>query len=194
MLQKALRQFQTGISLFIFFTILTGIVYPGVVTLILQTFFPFQANGSLIEKQGKIIGSELIGQAFESPKYFWSRPSATTSYPYNAMNSGGSNLGPTNPELLIHVKARMDLLQKYAANKNQGIPIDLLTSSASGLDPDISPMAAFYQVPRIAKQRHIAESELIKLVESKIKNKTLHLFGEARVNVLQLNLALDQLK
>ena len=176
------------------FTVLTGLVYPLVVTGIAQLVFPRQANGSLIVQNGQIVGSSLIGQQFTEPKYFWGRLSATGPYPYNASASAGSNLGPTNPALLDNVKARIAALQAADPGNNQPIPVDLVTSSGSGLDPDISVAAALYQLPRVARLRGLSESAVRSMVDKYTKGRTLGFLGEPRVNVLQLNLALDGLK
>ncbi len=186
---------QVKISLFflLIFSLLTGLLYPVVTTLIAQVLFPFQANGSIIKYQDKPIGSALIGQYFDAPNYFWGRPSATTPFPYNSASSSGSNMGPLNPEFLAIVKKRVATLHQYES-KLILIPVDLVTASASGLDPEISPQAAFYQIPRIAKARNISEQEIIALVNQLIKKRTLYLLGEPRINVLELNLALDHVR
>lgn len=170
-----------AIILFLFFSLLTGFVYPVIVTGIAQILFPFQANGSLTEH-----GSHLIGQSFTHPKYFWGRPSSTPDFPYNAANSGASNLGLSNPDFLTAIKQRMSIYQHTAP-----IPVELLQSSGSGLDPEISPNAAFYQISRIAQARNIPESQIHVLIEQSIKHKSFGILGEPRVNVLELNLALD---
>jgi potassium-transporting ATPase KdpC subunit len=174
-------------------TLITGVAYPLLVAAVAQAAFPRQANGSLIESGGKVVGSSLIGQAFDDPKYFWSRPSATTP-PYNASSSTGSNLGPTNPALTEAVKARVDALRAADPDATGPVPVDLVTTSASGLDPDISPAGALFQVPRVAKARGIDEAELHRLVEAHIESRLFGLIGERHVNVLQLNMALDALK
>ncbi len=173
------------------FTVVTGIIYPLIVTGIAQAIFPRQANGSLIERRGKVIGSELIGQQFAAPGYFWSRLSATSPAPYTATASSGSNYGPLNPALADEVKGR--LAQLHAADSTNGnpVPVDLVTSSGSGLDPDISVAAALYQVPRVARARHLSEDVVKSLVESHTTQRDLGFLGEPRVNVLRLNLALD---
>lgn len=176
------------------FTVITGIVYPLVVTGIAQLAFPHQANGSLIISNGKTVGSSLIGQSFSSPKYFWARPSATSPAPYNAANSSGSNLGPLNPALTDNVKTRISQLKAADAASKPPVPVDLVTASGSGLDPDISPAAAEYQVSRVAKMRNINESRVRELVARHTRSRQLGILGEPRVNVLELNLALDELQ
>ncbi len=194
MLTKAIKQIRTAITLLILFTILTGLIYPAIVTVFAQLLFPWQANGSLIQQHGQYIGSELIGQSFTDTKYFWGRPSATTPFPYNAENSSGSNLGPSNPDLLAAVQARIAALHKVDPQNTNPIPIDLVTASGSGLDPEISPLAAFYQIPRIAKVRGISTNQLYLLVEQTTEKRFFGILGEPRVNVLKLNIALDNLK
>ncbi len=173
------------------FTVITGVLYPLAVTGIAQAVFPRQANGSLIRQHGQVIGSALIGQPFRSPRYFWSRPSATAPFPDNSLASGGSNLGPTNPVLLQQVKARIAALHAADPSQHAPIPVDLVTASGSGLDPDISPAAALYQVPRIARLRHLSEQRVRALVTRYTTLRQLGFLGEPRVNVLELNLALD---
>jgi len=197
-----LREIRPAIVVLVALTLITGLVYPLAMTGIAQLVFPYQANGSMVEQNGKVIGSELIGQNFTSDKYFHGRPSATTApdpkdptkniaAPYNAINSGGSNLGPSNKALVDRVKGDMAKLQKE--NPGTPVPIDLVTTSASGLDPDISPDAALFQVPRIAKARNIPEDRLRELVEDNTEERFLDFLGEPRVSVLKLNLALDRL-
>jgi K+-transporting ATPase ATPase C chain len=171
-------------------TLLTGVAYPLVVTAVAQLVFPRQANGSLLEKNGVVIGSSLIGQPFDDPKYFWSRPSATTPV-YNGQSSGGSNLGPTNGTLRDTVKGRVDVLQAADPDSQGPVPVDLVTSSASGLDPHISVAAALYQVHRVSKKRGLSEDIVRSLVDRYTDRPFLGLSGEPGVNVLELNLALD---
>lgn len=172
-------------------TILTGLLYPFSITGIAQLLFPEKANGSLIQQGDTMIGSRFIGQAFSSPRYFWGRPSATHPYPYNGASSSGSNFGPTNPNFLAIVKERTQRFM--TAHHHHIIPVDLVTASGSGLDPEISPQAAFYQVTRIAKVRNMPESDIHTLIQQHIQPRTLGFLGEPRVNVLELNLALDKL-
>jgi len=186
-----LRELKPAFLMLIVFTVLTGLVYPFVVTGIGQVLFPRQANGSLIERDGKAVGSELIGQPFSSPKYFWSRPSATSPYPYNAASSSGSNLGPTNPALTDAVAARVKALRDADPDNKAPVPVDLVTSSGSGLDPHISPAAAEYQVNRVARARSLDPSKVRALVAQSTQGRQLGFLGEPRVNVLELNLALD---
>jgi potassium-transporting ATPase KdpC subunit len=197
-----LREIRPAILVLVALTLITGLAYPLAMTGIAQVIFPSQANGSMIERNGVVIGSALIGQDFESDKYFHGRPSATTApdpkdstktiaAPYNAANSGASNLGPSNKALVDRVKGDMDKLKKE--NPSATVPIDLVTTSASGLDPDISPEAALFQVPRIAKARNLPEDRVRKLVDDNTQGRLLGLLGEPRVNVLLLNLALDRL-
>ncbi len=178
--------------------LVTGVAYPLAVWGVAQVVFPHQANGSLIVQDGKVVGSELIGQQFTGPEYFWSRPSATLATsgtadrPYNAANSGGSNLGPLNPRLADNVKKRVEALRSADPTHRPDVPVDAVTASASGLDPDISVAAAEYQVQRVAAARRIPEADLRKLVEQHTKGRQLGVLGEPRVNVLELNLALRQ--
>ncbi|MFM0666873.1 potassium-transporting ATPase subunit KdpC [Paraburkholderia sediminicola] len=180
--------------LFILMTVITGVLYPVVVTALGRGAFAAQASGSLIEKNGKPVGSKLIGQQFDAPYYFWGRLSATSPMPYNAQSSGGSNLGPTNPALADEIKGRLDALKAAGNDMSQPVPVDLVTSSGSGLDPQINPAAAAYQVARVAKARGLPVDQVRDLVASNTQGRQFGIFGEARVNVLQLNLALDDMK
>jgi potassium-transporting ATPase KdpC subunit len=175
--------------------LMLGILYPALVQLAAQVVFPEKATGSLVRSPaGEVIGSELVGQFFDHPAYFWSRPSATSPHPYNGASSSGSNLAPSNPTLEALVAERVALLQSYPPGAGEVIPVDLVTASASGLDPHISPAAAYYQVPRVAAQRGIDEQALTGLIASLVEPRFLWIFGEPRVNVLLLNLGLDQLQ
>jgi len=196
-----LREIRPALVLIIALTLITGLIYPLALTGIAGVIFPYQAQGSLIEKDGAVVGSELIGQVFADEKYFHGRPSATNTpdpndptknvdAPYNAANSGGSNLGPTNKALIERVKSDVDKLK--AENPSAPVPQDLVTTSGSGLDPHISPEAAFFQVPRIAKARSMPEDRLRQLVAEHVEGRLFGLLGEPRVNVLKLNMALDR--
>jgi len=186
------RQLRPVLMVFLLLTIVTGIIYPLLVTGVVQLAFPEKANGSLIRRGGGYAGSELIGQPFDDLKYFWGRLSATPDFPYNSASSSGSNLGPSNPALVEAVKARLEALQKADPENKSSVPIDLLTSSGSGLDPHITPAAAFYQVSRVARARGIPEDQIRGLVEGFIESRQWGFLGEPRVNVLRLNLALDR--
>lgn len=183
-----------ALTMLLILTVLTGLVYPLTITGMTHLIFPDQSNGSLIVRNGKVIGSKLVGQYFDKPEYFWSRPSATSAFPYNAAASGGSNLGPTNPALIEAVKARVAALRATDPGNDAPIPVDLVTASGSGLDPHISPAAALYQVKRVARRRGLDESILQTLVTQRIEGRQFGFLGERRVNVLELNLALDNLK
>lgn len=187
------RELRPAIVLFVLLTIITGILYPLAVTGVATVLFPSAASGSLIVKDGKPIGSRLIGQPFDEAKYFWGRPSGTGPYGYNAGASSGSNLGPLNPALESAVKDRVANLKAADPSQQESPPVDLVTASGSGLDPHISPAAAFYQVGRVATARNLAAERVKELVQQHIELRTLGLLGEPRVNVLVLNLALDEL-
>jgi K+-transporting ATPase ATPase C chain len=198
-----LKEIRPALVVLVALTLITGLVYPLAITGVAGVLFPAQANGSLIEQDGKVIGSVLIGQAFTSDKYFHGRLSATTmpdpndptktvDAPYNAANSGGSNLGPTSKALAERLKGDVDKLKEE--NPAAAVPVDLVTTSASGLDPDISPEAARFQMPRVAKARGLREAQVQELIQSRVQGRLFGLLGEPRVNVLDLNLALDRLK
>jgi potassium-transporting ATPase KdpC subunit len=186
------RLIRPAVSLLALMTVLLGIVYPLVITGVAQVAFPRQAEGSLIYQNGKLIGSRSIGQSFSDPKYFWGRPSATTPQPYNGLASTGSNLGPLNPALLDAVKTNANALHDADPDNRQSIPVDLVTASASGLDPDISPAAAHYQAARVARARNLALASVETLIDAHVRGRLFGLFGEPRINVLELNLALDR--
>jgi K+-transporting ATPase ATPase C chain len=185
-------QLRPALVLLAALTLITGLLYPLVVTGIAQVLFPRQANGSLIITDGKPVGSSLIGQPFDAPKYFWGRPSATSPFPYNAAASSGSNLGPTNDALMKAVQARIDALKTADPDNSLPLPVDLVTASGSGLDPHISPAAAEYQIRRIARVRGLDETDIRQLVAQHSEGRQLGVLGEPRVNVLALNLALDR--
>lgn len=185
------KQLRPALTIFVLLTLVTGVIYPLAITGVAQAAFPHQANGSLIVTDGRVVGSHLIGQPFSDPKYFWSRPSATSPYPYNAAASAGSNLGPANPALMDAVKARIEALRKADPDATGPVPADLVTSSASGLDPHITPAAADFQVHRVAKARNMSEEAVRELVARYTAPRQLEYLGEPRVNVLELNLALD---
>lgn len=186
--------FRPALVLLLILTGLTGIAYPLLVTVIAQIAFPSQAGGSLLMRDGKPVGSSLIGQAFSDPKHFWSRPSATAPQPYNGLASGGSNLGPTNPALTYAIKTRIEALRAADPANRAPIPVDLVTASGSGLDPHISLAAANYQAPRIARERKLQPEAVLALVAAHAHRRWLGILGEPRVNVLELNLALEGLK
>ncbi len=188
------QQLKPVLMVFLLLSVVTGIVYPLLVTGVAQLAFPEKANGSLIRGAGGYAGSELIGQPFDDPKYFWGRLSATPDFPYNSSSSSGSNLGPSNPALVEAVKARVGALQKADPANKSSVPIDLVTSSGSGLDPHISPAAALYQIPRVARARRLPENQVRRLVEQFTEPRQWGFLGEPRVNVLNLNLALDRLQ
>jgi K+-transporting ATPase ATPase C chain len=184
-------QVRPALVLLVLMSVLTGLVYPAVVTGIAQAIFPRQANGSLIVKDGKTVGSQLIGQPFDDPKYFWGRPSATSPFAYNAGSSSGSNQGPTSPALIKAVQERVDALRAADPHNTAPVPVDLVTASGSGLDPHISPAAALYQQARVAKARKMDEAAVRRLVAQNTEGRQFGFLGEPRVNVLALNLALD---
>jgi K+-transporting ATPase ATPase C chain len=186
-----LKEIRPAVVSFLLLTLLTGIAYPLVVTGISQGLMPGQANGSLIMQDGKPVGSSLIGQSFSAPRYFWGRPSATGPTPYNASASSGSNLGPTNPALMDAVKGRVQALRDADPGNQQPVPVDLVTASASGLDPHISPAAAEFQLTRVARVRNLDPGAVRKLVAEHTEGRQFGILGEPRVNVLELNLALD---
>ena len=185
-------QLRPALTLFVLFSLITGLAYPLVITGIAQTIFPSQANGSLVERDGKPVGSALIGQAFSAPGHFWSRPSATAPEPYNATGSGGSNLAPTAPALVDAVGARIAALRAADPGNTAPVPVDLVTAPASGLDPHISRAAADYQLARVARVRGLPEAQLKALVDAHTETRLLGFLGEPRVHVLNLNLALER--
>lgn len=187
-----MKELRPALVVFIALTLITGVAYPLLVTAIAQVAFPRQANGSVIEVNGRVVGSALIGQAFDGPGYFWSRPSATNP-PYNGASSAGSNLGPTNPELFRLVAQRVEKLRAAHPDQKGLVPVDLVTASGSGLDPHISPAAAEYQIGRVAKARGLPKEQVRQLVQEHTEGRTFGLLGEPRVNVLLLNLALDRI-
>src|SRR6266568_6430631 len=187
-----LSQLRPAIMVLMLLTLVTGVAYPLLVAGVAQAVFPFQAQGSLVVKEGKVVGSALIGQPFDDPKYFWSRPSATSPFADNAGASSGSNLSPTNPDLVKAVQSRVDALRAADHGNAAPVPVDLVTASGSGLDPHISPAAALYQVQRVAKARKMDAGAVQQLVEQHTEGRTFGVLGERRVNVLALNLALDR--
>jgi potassium-transporting ATPase KdpC subunit len=186
------RYLRPALSLLLGMTVLTGMIYPLVITGASRVAFASKAEGSLLRRKGALIGSELIGQNFTDPKYFWGRPSATSPQPYNATSSGGSNLGPLNPALIDKVRANAKALRDADPANTAEIPVELVTASTSGLDPDISPAAANYQVARVARARQIPVAAVRSMIAAHQQEALLGVFGEARINVLELNLALDQ--
>jgi K+-transporting ATPase ATPase C chain len=189
-----MRELRPALMVFLLLTIVTGVLYPGVVTLVARSFFADQASGSVIERDGRAVGSSLLGQPFSNPGYFWSRPSATGPQPYNGAVSSGSNQGPINPNLEAAVRDRIAALRAADPDNARPVPIDLVTASGSGLDPHISPAAAEYQVGRVARARGLDEAQVRALVQASTEGRMFGVLGEARVNVLQLNLALDALQ
>lgn len=189
-----IKQIKPAILLFVVMVLITGIIYPFVVTGIAQVVFPSQANGSLITRSGQVVGSELIGQQFDHPQYFWGRLSATGDHPYNASASGGSNYSVLNPGLLDAATKRIEALKAADSANTQPVPVDLVTASASGLDPDISIAAARYQAGRVAKARNLTLNQVITLIDQHTQGRSLGFLGEPRVNVMALNLALDALQ
>jgi|ERR1700674_1936894 potassium-transporting ATPase KdpC subunit len=187
-----MREIRPVLLIFLVLTLITGVLYPLIVTGIAKVVFPSQAAGSLIQEDGKVVGSSLIGQPFSDPKYFWSRPSATSPQPYNAASSSGSNQGPTNPALSDAVKGRIEALHAADPANNAPVPTDLVTASGSGLDPHVSPAAAEYQVARVARIRALPVDKVRELVARYTEGRQLGMLGEPRVNVLLLNLALDK--
>ena len=189
-----LKSLRTSVTTVLLFTLLTGVIYPFLVTGLAQLIFPDKANGSLLRKDGKLVGSELIGQQFSDPKYFWGRLSATTPFAYNAAASSGSNYGPLNPALVDGAKKRIQDLRNADSLNLRPIPIDLVTASGSGLDPHISVSAALFQIGRVARTRNLSESQIRAVVDQNTDGRQLGFLGESRVNVLKLNLALDDLQ
>ncbi|MGD9611153.1 MAG: potassium-transporting ATPase subunit KdpC [Desulfovibrionaceae bacterium] len=185
------KELRTGFGFLACMTVLLGLAYPLAVTALGQAFFPWQASGSPLTREGRVVGCALIGQTFTTPGYFWGRPSATAPMAYNAMASAGSNLGPTNPALAAAVAARISALREVDPDQAAPVPVDLVTAAGSGLDPHISPAAAFYQIARVAKARGLPEETVRALVERHIEGRQFGVLGEPRVNVLALNLALD---
>lgn len=188
-----IKLIRPAVSILALMTLLLGIVYPLIIAGAAKLAFPRQAEGSLIYRGGKLIGSELIGQSFSDPKYFWGRPSATTPQPYNGLGSTPSNLGPLNPALIDAVKANAKTLHDADPDNRRPIPVDLVTASASGLDPDVSPAAVEYQAARVARVRHLEPAQVETLIKAHVRERLFGFIGERRVNVLELNLALDRL-
>ena len=189
-----LRIIRQVVGVFVSLTLVTGVAYPALVTAVAQLAFPSAATGSVVMRDGRVVGSTLLGQSFSDPGHFWSRPSATVPQPYHGGASTGTNLGPTNPALVDAVARRVAALRAADPANVAPIPVDLVTASGSGLDPHISPAAAFYQVPRVARARHVDAGRLRELVAQHVDGRTLGVLGEPRVNVLELNLALDDLR
>jgi K+-transporting ATPase ATPase C chain len=189
-----MRLTRPALSLLIVMTVLLGLLYPLVVTLVAKAAFRSEADGSLLYRDGKLVGSTLIGQSFSDPKHFWGRPSATTPQPYNALSSSGSNLGPLNPVLLKQVEDNVKALRAADPGNRRPVPVDLVTASASGLDPHITPAAAYYQSTRVARARSLPLGQVNALIAAHEESATLGVLGERRVNVLELNLALDRLQ
>lgn len=187
-----MKNYIIAFKLIVIITIITGVIYPGIVMLVSQIVFPLKANGSLIIKNNKIIGSELIGQFFDDPKYFWGRPSATSVFPYNGLFSGGSNLSINNIDLINIINKRIAFLRKHHG-PDIHIPIELITASGSGLDPHISPQSALYQVNRVSKARNVSEDILKELINKLTEDLQFGVLGATRINVLKLNLALDEI-
>ena len=187
------RLARPAVSLLIVMTVLLGLLYPVVVTVVAKTVFRSEADGSLVYRDGKLIGSTLIGQSFSDPKHFWGRPSATTPQPYNALGSSGSNLGPLNPALIKGVEENLKALRAADPDNHLPVPVDLVTASASGLDPHITPAAAYYQAARVARARSLPLGQVEALIAKHEESALLGLYGERRINVLELNLALDRL-
>jgi K+-transporting ATPase ATPase C chain len=186
-----IRELRVAMVVFLLLTVVSGIVYPGLVTLVAAVAFPEQAGGSLIKVDGKLVGSRLIGQSFSSPRYFWGRPSATGPAPNNGAVSSGSNQGPLNPALVAAIKSRVAALRAADPGNTRPVPVDLVTASGSGLDPQISIAAAEFQVSRVARERGLPEARVLEQVRAATEGRTLGILGEPRVNVLELNLALD---
>jgi potassium-transporting ATPase KdpC subunit len=189
-----LKQLKTAVIVFGLLAILTGLLYPMLITGISQVLFPYQANGSLITRNGQVIGSALIGQQFSDPRYFWGRPSATGDHPYNASASGGTNFSALNPNLEKQVKDRLAALKAADPDNHQPVPVDLVTSSASGLDPDISIAAARYQATRVARLRGLPANQVLELIDQHTQKRIMGFLGEPRLNVMELNLALDRIQ
>lgn len=193
-MRKVIETFKQAFKFLLVFTVITGVIYPGAVTVLGQTLFNHQANGSLIKKDDVVIGSELIGQSFTAEKYFWARPSMTGDYPYNALGSAGSNQSPAGETLEKTIAKRVKILQEAHKGQTEAIPVDLVTGSASGLDPDISVASAIYQAQRVAKCRNLEVEEVLSLIKEHTEGRQLGFLGEERVNVVSLNLALDNLE